>query len=65
MSLLHSTWFWVLIILGPVGTVIGILSRLARREPPEPARTRGEEASVDGAVTGQPPSESLEEKDKP
>jgi hypothetical protein len=65
MNLLHSTWFWMLIILGPIGTVIGILSRLARRESPYPARTGQEETSADGAGNGLPPSESTEEKDKP
>ncbi|POZ60555.1 hypothetical protein [Chromobacterium alticapitis] len=34
MDVLHSTWFWVAVIAAPVATVVGILSRLSRREPP-------------------------------
>jgi len=34
MSLLQETWFWVWIIAAPIITVIGMLARLARREPP-------------------------------
>jgi hypothetical protein len=34
MELLHHTWFWVVIIVGPIATVVGILARLAKREPP-------------------------------
>jgi hypothetical protein len=30
MNFLHSTWFWLLIILSPLVTVAGILMRLAR-----------------------------------
>jgi hypothetical protein len=30
MTLLHSTWFWWVIILSPIATVVGILARLAR-----------------------------------
>lgn len=60
MDLLHSTWFWVVIILAPAVTVIGILARLARLEPlPDwvPAVQPGSEPS-DGAVVEAPPSES-------
>lgn len=31
MDLLHSTWFWVLIIAGPAVTAIGTLARMARQ----------------------------------
>lgn len=34
MDLFHQTWFWVVIIVGPIGAVVGILARLAKREPP-------------------------------
>ncbi|MCW3481494.1 hypothetical protein OL229_18310 [Neisseriaceae bacterium JH1-16] len=32
--MLHSIWFWVVIILAPIATVVGTLARLAKREPP-------------------------------
>lgn len=31
MDLLHSTWFWVLMIVAPVGTVIATLARMSRK----------------------------------
>ncbi|GGY21565.1 hypothetical protein [Paludibacterium paludis] len=34
MDLVHSTGFWVVIILGPLGTVLGIFARLSQKEPP-------------------------------
>ncbi len=34
MDLVHSTGFWVVIILGPLGTVLGIFARLLKKEPP-------------------------------
>ncbi|AUH51886.1 hypothetical protein CXB49_14175 [Chromobacterium sp. ATCC 53434] len=34
MDVLHSTWFWVAVIVAPIATVAGILARLAKREPP-------------------------------
>lgn len=34
MDLIHETWFWVLIIVGPIGVVVATLARLAKREPP-------------------------------
>jgi hypothetical protein len=34
MDVLHSTWFWVAIIAAPAITVVGVLARLAKREPP-------------------------------
>lgn len=63
MNILHSTWFWVAIILAPVGTVVGILSRLARRTAPDAAHARTVLQATDGASSGQPPSEPPEEKD--
>ncbi|QEL54681.1 hypothetical protein [Chromobacterium paludis] len=36
MDVLHATWFWLAVIAAPVATVVGILSRLSRREPPIP-----------------------------
>jgi hypothetical protein len=63
MNILHSTWFWVAIIVGPIGTVVGILARLARSEAPARPRTSGTGQSADGAITDPPPSESTEEKD--
>lgn len=34
MDLIHETWFWVLIIAGPIAVVVATLARLAKREPP-------------------------------
>lgn len=34
MDLMHSTLFWVVIAAAPAVTALGILIRLARREPP-------------------------------
>lgn len=34
MDLVHSTWFWVLIMGAPAVGAIGTLIRLSRREPP-------------------------------
>ncbi|MGR2661345.1 hypothetical protein [Chromobacterium haemolyticum] len=34
MDLMHSTLFWVIIAAAPAVTALGILIRLARREPP-------------------------------
>lgn len=34
MDLMHSTLFWILIAAAPAVTALGILIRLARREPP-------------------------------
>jgi len=31
MNLLHETWFWVLIIVAPVGTVIATLARMSKK----------------------------------
>lgn len=53
MNLLHSDWFWVLIIAGPVASVIGILSRLARSGRDRP----GLQQPADGAGSETPPSE--------
>ncbi|MDF0606960.1 hypothetical protein HZU77_015090 [Neisseriaceae bacterium TC5R-5] len=32
MDFVHSTWFWLLLIVGPAFTVLTTLIRLARRE---------------------------------
>lgn len=34
MDVLHSTWFWLAVIAAPAITAVGVLARLARREPP-------------------------------
>ncbi|KMJ54668.1 hypothetical protein ACG97_02745 [Vogesella sp. EB] len=34
MDLLHSTWFWIVIIGAPLGTVLGTLARLSQKQPP-------------------------------
>ncbi|MBN3005550.1 hypothetical protein HNO92_003732 [Chromobacterium alkanivorans] len=34
MDLMHSTLFWIVIAAAPAVTALGILIRLARREPP-------------------------------
>lgn len=34
MALLHSTWFWILVIGAPLITIVSTLVRLARKEPP-------------------------------
>lgn len=34
MDLLHSTWFWVLMIIGPIVTVVGTLARLSKKQGP-------------------------------
>jgi len=55
MNVLHSTWFWLLLTLGPICTVVGILTRLARSTPPPPG---GETASApvkDGEGAPPPP----------
>lgn len=31
MNLLHETWFWVLIIAAPAGTVIATLARMSKK----------------------------------
>jgi len=34
MDLLHSTWFWILMIAGPFVTVVGTLARLSKKQGP-------------------------------
>ncbi|MDC7708535.1 hypothetical protein [Vogesella indigofera] len=34
MDLLHSTWFWIVIIGAPLGTIITTLARLSQKQPP-------------------------------
>ncbi|WP_174873809.1 hypothetical protein [Vogesella oryzae] len=34
MDLLHSTWFWVLAIVGPIVSVIGTLAKLSKKQGP-------------------------------
>lgn len=34
MDLLHSTWFWLIIIGAPLGTAIATLARLSQKQPP-------------------------------
>ena len=54
MNVLHTTWFWLVLILGPIGTVVGILARLARSTPPPGGETTS--APVKGDHDAPPPS---------
>ncbi|TDR73570.1 hypothetical protein [Paludibacterium purpuratum] len=63
MNLLHSTWFWGLIIAGPFATVVAILARLSRLEPPPTLPDRVVDSAADGADEALSPSSSSPEKD--
>jgi hypothetical protein len=56
MNVLHTTWFWLLIILGPVFTVLGILARLARKEPNAAHKKCSHCTPADDAVLQKPRS---------
>jgi len=47
-NLLHSTWFWLVIIASPAVTMIGILARLLR-PPPSDSTTGTESRPADDA----------------
>lgn len=64
MNLLHATWFWVLIIAGPIATVAGILARLARFEPPPQIPGRLAVPPADGADKAPSPFLYSPEKDQ-
>lgn len=34
MDIVHETWFWVVVIGAPLVSALGLLARLARKEPP-------------------------------
>ncbi len=34
MDFLHSTWFWLIVIVAPLFTIINTLARLSRQAPP-------------------------------
>lgn len=34
MDIFHSTWFWIIIIAAPAGTIITTLARLSQKQPP-------------------------------
>lgn len=60
MNLLHSTWFWVIVIASPVVTVVGILVRLLHPDPvatPPDGHKPPERRESDGTEPRVPPSE--------
>ncbi|MBV8046119.1 MAG: hypothetical protein JO171_03140 [Paludibacterium sp.] len=64
MNLLHATWFWALVIAGPIATVVAILARLSRLEPPPMLPRQAGDSVADGADEALSPSPLSLEKDQ-
>lgn len=70
MNLLHETWFWVLIIVAPVGTVIATLARMSKKSgdgklPPGVIPGTYAPSSKDGSAYRRPGDTASSAEDTP